>query len=119
MDHEVHLDAHLQLQPQTIGILGAQVRQTDYTANQVIGADPTSGEVFKSQDRNARMYYGYVGADHNFQPDLTGSIRAGARYTDYVNNPTDQNGFSPYAMASLRVHLFAGELFPSGGQLRL
>ena len=61
------------------------------------------------------MYYGYVGLDHNFQPDLTGSFRAGARYTDYYNNPADQNGVSPYAMASLKYTYLPESYFQVGG----
>ena len=42
----------------------------------------------------------YVGADHTFLPDLTGSIRAGASYYDYYND-TGSSDFGPYAQASL------------------
>ena len=40
--------------------------------------------------------------DHNFRPDLSGSVRVGGRFTDYYNNPASQDDASPYAMASLR-----------------
>ena len=49
MDQVIHLDGHLQLKPQTIGVLGVQLRQTDYTANQVIGIDPVTGQNFMSE----------------------------------------------------------------------
>ena len=101
LDNVVHLDGRYQIQPQTIGVLGGQFRWTDYTRNQVIGFYP-SGAPVMSDTRNARSYYGYLGVDHNFQPDLTGSIRAGGRYTDYYNDPANQNAASPYAMASLK-----------------
>jgi uncharacterized protein (PEP-CTERM system associated) len=114
MDQVIHLDGHLQLRPQTIGVLGLQLRQTDYTADQPIGTD-NNGQPITSSERNARMYYGYVGLDHNFQPDLTGSIRAGARYTDYFNNPASQNGASPYAMASLKYTYLPESYFQVGG----
>ena len=71
LDHVIHLDGRYQLQPQTIGIVGVQFRETDYTGHQPIGTYDT-GQYVMSGDRNARSYYGYVGLDHNFRPDLTG-----------------------------------------------
>jgi Putative beta-barrel porin 2 len=101
IDHLVHLDGRYQIEPQTIGVLGAQFRETDYTGYQPIGVYNT-GQPVMSGNRNARSYYGYVGLDHNFRPDLTGSIRAGGRYTDYYNALVSQNEGSPYVMSSLR-----------------
>jgi hypothetical protein len=115
LDHLVHLDGRYQLKPQTIGIVGIQFRETDYTKDQAIGIDPTTGETLTSGDRNARSYYGYVGLDHNFRPDLTGSVRAGGRYTDYFNNPASQNGASPYAMASLKYTYLPESYYQLGG----
>ena len=105
VDQVVHLDARYQFAPQTTGVVGYQFRDTDYTGGQQIGSYVTgAGQsvVVMSDERNARSQYVYAGLDHNFRPDLTGSVRAGARYTDYYNNPAGQGEFSPYAMASLR-----------------
>jgi len=68
-----------------------------------------------SDARNARSYYGYVGIDQNFRPDLTGSIRAGARYSDYYNDTADQNGANPYAMASLKYTYLPESYLVLGG----
>lgn len=114
LDHLVHLDGRYQLQPQTVGILGVQFRETDFTAGQPIGLYE-DGSAVMTDVRNARSYYGYLGVDHNFQPDLTGSIRAGARYTDYYNNPVDQNKVSPYAMASLKYTYLPESYLVIGG----
>jgi hypothetical protein len=115
LDHIVHLDGRYQLKPQTMGIVGFQFRETDYIGDQPIGVDPATGQVLTSGDRNARMYYGYVGLDHNFRPDLAGSIRAGARYSDYYNNPTSQNKAIPYAMASLKYTYLPESYLQLGG----
>jgi hypothetical protein len=117
LDHLVHLDGRYQLKPQTIGIVGVQFRETDYTKDQPISnePDPITGQTITSSDRNARSYYGYLGLDHNFRPDLTGSVRAGGRYTDYYNNPASQNGASPYAMASLKYTYLPESYFQFGG----
>jgi len=101
LDNVVHLDGRYQFSPQTIGVLGYQFRDTAYTADQPIGYDARYG-LIKSDERNAQSHYVYAGADQNFRPDLTGSIRAGARFTSYPNNPAGQGDTSPYAMASLR-----------------
>jgi hypothetical protein len=114
LDNVVHLDGRYQLEPQTIGIVGFQFRQTDFTAGQQIGTYD-SGQPVMSDTRDARSYYGYIGVDHNFQPDLTGSIRAGGRYTDFYNNPANQNEASPYAMASLKYTYLPESYLVVGG----
>jgi hypothetical protein len=101
LDNAVHLDGRYQLQPQTVGIVGAQYVDSLFTANQTIGYY-SNGDPVMSSDRNARSYYGYVGVDHNFRPDLTASVRAGGRYSDYYNTLVNQNQASPYAMMSLK-----------------
>jgi hypothetical protein len=112
LDNVVHLDLRYQLQPETIGVFGYQFRDVDYIGNQLIGVEPTTplqqfegvqGQRIVSDERNARMQYLYLGLDHNFRPDLTGSVRVGGYYTDYYNDPsTAQNGLSPYAMLNLQ-----------------
>ncbi|MCY2924802.1 MAG: outer membrane beta-barrel protein, partial [Planctomycetota bacterium] len=105
IDHVAHVDLRYQLQPQTIGVLGYQARVTEYIGDQAIGFyQDTAGNPVRvmSDERNAFSQYGYLGLDHNFRPDLNGVIRAGARFTDYYNNPAGQNDVGPYLMASLR-----------------
>jgi len=114
MEHAIHLDAHYQLKPQTIGTIGVQYREVDYTGNQMIGVYDNLQPVM-SDARNARSYYGYVGLDHNFQPDLTGLIRLGARYTDYYNSLDSQSQVSPYAMASLKYTYLPESSLEFGG----
>ena len=120
LDHVAHLDGRYQFTPQTTGIVGYQFRETDYTANQVIGSyvpaggSPPSPVKVMSDERNARSHYVYAGIDENFRPDLTGSIRAGGRYSDYYNNPAGQSDLSPYAMASLR-YTYLPESFLEAG----
>jgi hypothetical protein len=114
LDHLIHLDGRYQLQPQTIGVVGVSFRETDYTGHQPIGIYEDGSSVM-SGDRDARSYYGYVGLDHNFRPDLTGSIRVGGRYTDYYNDPVNQNQGSPYLMASLKYTYMPESYLQIGG----
>jgi len=114
MDQTIHLDGRMQIQPQTTGILGYQFRMMDYTANQPIGGSlllPST--IVMSDIRNVDAHYGYVGLDHNFRSDLTGSFRVGASYNDYVNN-TGQNNWAPYALVSLRYTYNPGSYFEAG-----
>jgi len=103
IEHTLHLDTRWVLQPETVGIFGYQFRWTDYTANEEIAftSDPRL-PVVHSENRNYREHYAYVGADHTFRPDLTASLRVGARFIDFYNDPTGSgNGWGPYAMLSV------------------
>src|ERR1017187_8703637 len=116
VDNVAHLDGRDQFTPQTTGIVGYQFRDTEYTGNQVIGQYIDNGMPVNvmSDERNARSHYVYAGIDENFRPDLTGSVRAGGRYTEYYNNPAGQGDLSPYAMASLR-YTYLPESFLEAG----
>ncbi len=108
MEHTFHLDGRYQIQPQTIGIVGYQYSQVGYTADELIGGSTTnalgvqSGQLYRSSVRNNSSHYGYLGVDQTFRANLSGSLRAGARYNEYYNDPYNQNEPSPYVMASLR-----------------
>jgi hypothetical protein len=100
MEHAVHLDGRWTVLPQTVGVLGYQFREIGYTED-----EPIAGPVFEptfSDARNARVHYGYAGVDHTFRPDLSGSLRAGAQFIDYYNDPFTESDVSPYVLASLK-----------------
>lgn len=114
MDQTIHLDGRVQIQPQTIGVLGYQFRMLDYTADQPIGGNvyvPLS--ILMSDIRNVHGHYIYGGLDHNFRPDLTGSFRVGGMYNEYYNNSA-QNNWSPYALVSLRYTYNPGSYVEAG-----
>ncbi|HVM48569.1 MAG TPA: outer membrane beta-barrel protein [Candidatus Acidoferrum sp.] len=114
MDQTVHLDGRFQIQPQTIGVIGYQFRSLTYTEDQPIGGNVLMPfTLVKSDIRNVDANYGYIGLDHNFRPDLTGSFRLGGAYNDYVNN-SSQNNWSPYALVSLRYTYNPGSYFEAG-----
>jgi hypothetical protein len=109
IEQVVHVDGRWTIQPTTIGVLGVQGSFVDYTADQPISrpfqrVGPgiyVPLQELNSQDRNSWSIYGYVGADHTFRPDLTGSVRAGARYVDFYNDPSKTTTVSPYVRAVL------------------
>jgi hypothetical protein len=89
------------IQPETVGIFGYQYRMVNYTANEEIGLT-SDGRFVHSSDRDYREHYVYLGVDHSFRPDLTGSLRLGGRYIEFYNDPSGNgNGWGPYAMANL------------------
>jgi hypothetical protein len=105
-----HIDARYKFTQQTTGLLGYQFGLTDYTADELLS--PTSS--LMSDVRNSRANYIYAGADHNFSPEMSGKLRAGARFTDFYNDSNAGNNTSPYVKASLR-YLYAPESFVEGG----
>ena len=114
MDQTIHLDGRFQIQPQTIGVVGYQYRMLDYTANQPIGGNVfLPATIVNSDFRNVSANYGYVGLDHNFRPDLTGSFRVGGAYNDYSQS-SNQNNWAPYALVSLRYTYNPGSYVEAG-----
>jgi hypothetical protein len=100
IEHTIHLDGRWQAMPQTVGVVGYQYAQADFTGNELIGTLVTYGDL-KSDARNSRSHYGYVGLDHVFSPELSGSVRLGVRATDSYNAPTGGKNTSPYASGNL------------------
>lgn len=106
-----HLDLRMSVAKETVGVLGFQFGDVDYTGSgpfaNAFGVDsrpfatnglpaPQAVNVLDS-----RSYTGYIGVDHTFLPNLVGSIRAGASYYDYYNDTNSASGFGPYAQVSL------------------
>ena len=117
MENQGHLDARWTINPETVALVGFRFRQTDYTEDQLIGGninDPIDFPLVTSQDRNNRLYSPYLGVDHTFRPDLTGSLRIGATYSDYYNDSTQSPNWSPYVMASLH-YAYAVESYLEAG----
>ena len=102
IEQVAHLDARWTIQPTTIGLIGYAFSWDHYTGDQPISAIylPTPQLVY-SDARDSRAHYAYVGAEHSFRSDLHGSLRAGARFTDYFNSPENQSSTTPYVRASL------------------
>src|SRR5206468_9488142 len=93
---------------------GYQFRQVNYTGDEEIGL-LEDGTSVKSEDRDDREHYLYVGADHTFLPNLNGSIRLGGRYVDYYKDSKGiGNDLGPYVMISL-AYTYAPESYLEAG----
>jgi hypothetical protein len=84
--------------------VGYNFSLVNYTGNEDIAAFnyvDTGGAprslVYRSDSRDTLSHYGYLGFEHTFTANISGSIRAGANYTDNYNNPLASDpSFSPY-----------------------
>jgi len=100
-EHLVTLDGRKVLNPETTAVLGYQFGVTSFGNNTISRAALGLPDI-SSETRDSRSHYLFVGADHAFNPNLYGSIRAGAQFVDYVNAiGGDTSTTSPYVDASL------------------
>ncbi|MGN6554990.1 MAG: outer membrane beta-barrel protein [Verrucomicrobiota bacterium] len=102
IENRANIDARWLLAPETTGLVGAEFQQVNYTADEAIAGnitDPTT--ILMSDERDRRSYIGYLGADHRFSPNLSGSARVGVQFNDYFNSPNgNSSDVSPYVRLS-------------------
>jgi len=115
MEHLASASLRWQVLPQTVGVLGYQFGEVDYSSDDALGVidlgflqipvgDPT--------DRNNRSHYVFVGVDQNVSARLNASARVGAQYTEYYN--VDGNSWTPYADGNLTYTYAAGSFLQAG-----
>lgn len=109
LEHLASLDLRWQAMPDTDGILGYAFGLIDFTGDETIGLGKTT---VPSDERNRRFHRVYVGADHRFNDQLSGSVRVGGQFTDYYNRNEDE--ISPYAEASLAYEYNRGNMAQIG-----
>lgn len=103
IENRAHIEGLWQLMPETKGLIGYQFTQVGYTGDEPIsGVFDTPSTYAMSSTRNYREHAIYVGAEHNFMPNLTGALRVGASYTDYYNDPYSSAKYTPFVNASLK-----------------
>jgi hypothetical protein len=91
----VSLDFQWHIMPTTTAFVGYQYGQIIYNGGEPIAPG------YVSSSRDNRSHYGYVGVQHDFLANLTGSVSVGAQYTEDYNDPAATSQVSPYAKASL------------------
>ena len=100
----VSLDFQWHVMPTTTAFVGYQYGQVIYTGNEQIA--PAVPNNFTSSSRDNRSQYGYVGVQHQFLENLSGTARVGVQYTQDYNDPSAATSVGPYASASL-VYTYA------------
>src|SRR5260370_40162587 len=93
LQHSIHMNGRWTIQPTLVGITGYQYSQVDYPGDQFISGYVSGGVIqpvaivngqilvpYKSDVRNTRSHYGYLGVEDTLRPDLTGTVSVVARY---------------------------------------
>jgi hypothetical protein len=102
-ENRAHLEGLWQVMPETKALVGYQFTQIGYTGDEVIsGISGLPSTYAMSKSRDYREHTVYVGAEHNFMPNLTGSLRVGGSYSDYYNDPYTKSSWTPYVNGSLK-----------------
>lgn len=99
IEHTILVNLRWRFQPTTVGLIGYQLGIGDFTAGEPLYASGILAGVPMSDFRNYRSHTFYVGAEHTFTPDLSGSVKAGASYSDSYN--MGYTTWNPYADVNL------------------
>jgi hypothetical protein len=110
----ISLDFQWHATPTTTGFVGYQYGQVIYNGGEAIAKISGGGTTLFSSSRDTRSHYGYVGVQHDFLANLTGSARVGIQYTEDYNDPFSSSQVSPYAAASL-VYKYASGSYAEVG----
>jgi len=115
VENRISLDSQWHIWEETTGIFGYTFGSTDYTGNGSIGVQEFNGlngfpVAVPSSSRNAYSHSVYVGANHNFSPDLTVGGNVGIQYLDYYNAEpgNKRNTLSPYVTLNLNYTYMDG-----------
>lgn len=111
IEHAASIDLRWRAMSDTDGILGYQFGIVDFIGDEAL--NPSDPNPVVSDDRNSRSHRLYVGVDHRFNAQLSGSVRVGGQFTDYYNN--GQDNVSPYVDASLTYLYGRGDYIQVGG----
>ena len=114
MEHLAPVSLRWRFQPETVGILGYQYGQTDYSRTDLVSTVP--GSTLTGESRDTRSHYVFAGADHTFNPQLNGAIRGGAQFIDYVNAqpPAVEDDVAPYVDANMTWTYNPGSTMQAG-----
>jgi hypothetical protein len=102
------LDLQWQVGKETVALVGYQIGLVNFTGNEPIAFNPVTGTFYYSDSRDSLSHVGYVGAQHMFAENLTGSAKVGAQYMTYYNDPSSTSSLGPYLDASLVYTYTAG-----------
>lgn len=117
IEQSVSLDLNWHVQPETTIFVGYQFSWVNYTGNEPIAIVNNFAAPFTyySSDRDSLTHYGFVGIEHEFTSNLSGSVRVGASYTDVYADPLfPSTSWSPYADISLTYTYIPGSYVQFG-----
>jgi hypothetical protein len=105
---------------QTMFFVGYTFSWVRYTGNAAIsdyaGFKPNGNPAYyTSESRNYNSHYGYLGVTEEFSPNLTGTARVGAYYTDNYADPiSPYNELAPYADINVVYTYIPGSYVQAG-----
>lgn len=122
VEQNISLDLQWHFRPETMGFFGYNFSWVNYLGNEPIGVfnyfDTTSSPrsvVYRSDSRDSYSHYAYVGVQHQFSANLSGSVKGGAAFTDSYNDPLQSTtSLSPYADLSLTYTYIPGSYVQLG-----
>jgi len=118
IEQKVGTDFQWHFQPETVGFIGYAYSWVRYTGDKQISPQQVIGSkliTYMSDARNYNAHYGYVGVSHEFSPNLSGTGRVGASYTDLYNDPVSASkSWAPYADLSVVYTYIPGSYMQAG-----
>jgi hypothetical protein len=120
VEESIALDLKWHLQPETTVFVGYQFSWVNYTGNEPVAIipwapSPSGVFVYHSSDRDETSQTGYLGLEHQFTPNLSATVRAGASYTDSYADPLFPNtAWTPYADLSVSYTYIPGSYVQFG-----
>jgi hypothetical protein len=113
VEHRARLNLRWQALPQTVGVLGYEYGVVDYNSDDALFAPKGFAGSATSDIRDNESHYVYIGADQTFNPQLNGSIRAGAQFISY-DDPASSDDVSPYVDGKLSYTYLPGSYVQGG-----
>jgi hypothetical protein len=113
------LDLQWHFDPETMAYTGYSFDWVDYVGGEQIGVippgEPGALTPYSSDYRNYYAHQMYVGFQHNFTPNLSGNVKAGAQYADNYNQSLpNSEAWSPYVVASVTYTYLPGSYVTLG-----
>jgi hypothetical protein len=112
IEHEALFNLRYQASLKTVLVGGYNYRQVDYTSDEsiaLVGLTPVDSTI-----RNSRSHIIYAGIDQNFTKEITATLRVGAQFTDYYNDPNSSKSTTPWVSGSLAYTYAPGSNFRLG-----
>jgi len=107
VEQTIGLEPQWTISPTTMALVGYKFGLVNFTGDEPIAQNTTfpystaHPYTYYSDSRDNWSQYGYVGVQHKFLDNLTGSADVGVQYTDYHNDTSSTSSLGPYADASM------------------
>ncbi len=106
MEHSVPIEGRYTLNPETVLLGGYRFSLADHSNSSPYNPGlPGAPGAHDPSWRDSRSHFIYGGVEHNFTPQLNGSLRAGVQFREYTDLPAgalvDDDSTNPYVDGNL------------------